>query len=904
MRNSPVRRILILSAAGALAGAALSAVPAVPALAQTLPDTPGYSLPLALQESLYFYDAQKSGPARSDGDQPLDWRGDDAPTDSCVPLQPMVNNVGTNLSAAFIAANKSVLDPNNTGCLNLSGGFHDAGDTVKFGLPQSYAASVLGWGMYEFPQAYTATGTWNHTMDEMKWFSDYFLRSTFLNSSGQVVAFAYQVGQGSVDHDFWGPSELESSTLYPRPAYLATTQTPAADQTASAAAALAVESILTASSNASYSAECLKYAEALYTFARANPGTGYSGGFYNSSGYVSEEAWAADWLYLATGTFSYINDIISTNSSGAYNGYLSNIITAPGSTWQNTWVMSWDSRWGGVFSVLDPIVAGNANVPAATQTAIHYFNKWQVQYWSHVPHDNAGDTNFIATTPAGFSYLTSWGSARYNTAAQLEALTYRKNFPTDPQSVLFSNWAMGQMNYLMGDNPANWSYIVGFGSTTPGVGSEVGGTATAASHPHQGDAQGSLDNSQTDPLNDKHILWGGLVGGPSSTDQPDDVTTDFVLNEVAVDYNAAFVGALAGLYQYYGQSQTMTNFTPPAEPTQTPYYATAALNQNSDQGTQLTVTINNMATQPPHFESGLSARVYFDIASLHAQGQGISAISTPVYYDAADSIDGNPTAVSAPVQWGDANSCIYYTTINWGSDAIGLPPSRAFEFGINAAIGPNYGFYWNSASSPFMSGLAAGTYASTPDPYIPVYVNGTLVYGQTPSTTADEGCGSGSSGGGGGSGTPSVTAEYETSTTGATTSTISNQIELVNTGTSAVPLSALTVRYWFTEDGAAPLDYVCEYAPVGCPNITGTYAVVSPALTGADHYLQLSFASGAGSLAAGANTGGIQNELFEASYAAMTQTNDYSFNAADTSFTANPHITVYDNGTLIYGTEP
>ena len=36
----------------------------------------------------------------------------------------------------------------------------------------------------------------------------------------------------------------------------------------------------------------------------------------------------------------------------------------------------------------------------------------------------------------------------------------------------------------------------------------------------------------------------------------------------------------------------------------------------------------------------------------------------------------------------------------------------------------------------------------------------------------------------------------------------------------------------------------------------------------------------------------------------MTQTNDYSFNAADASFTANPDITVYDNGTLIYGTEP
>src|ERR1019366_5861916 len=136
----------------------------------------------------------------------------------------------------------------------------------------------------------------------------------------------------------------------------------------------------------------------------------------------------------------------------------------------------------------------------------------------------------------------------------LEALAYRKNFPTDPDSVLFSNWAMGQMNYLMGDNPANWSYIVGFGSTTPGVGSEVGGTATAASHPHHGDPQGSQTNIQGNGATGRHILFGALVGGPSSTDQPDDVTTDFVLNEVDVDYAPAFVGALAGINKFYGQS--------------------------------------------------------------------------------------------------------------------------------------------------------------------------------------------------------------------------------------------------------------------------------------------------------------------------------------------------------------
>jgi endoglucanase len=82
---------------------------------------------------------------------------------------------------------------------------------------------------------------------------------------------------------------------------------------------------------------------------------------------------------------------------------------------------------------------------------------------------------------------------------------------------------------------------------------------------------------------------------------------------------------------------------------------------------------------------------------------------------------------------------------------------------VNTAIGPNYKYYWSSAASPSFTGLAAGTYAMTPDPNIPVYLNGKLTYGQTPSTTADEGCAPGGSGGsGGGGGTPSVTAEYET----------------------------------------------------------------------------------------------------------------------------------------------
>ena len=64
-------------------------------------------------------------------------------------------------------------------------------------------------------------------------------------------------------------------------------------------------------------------------------------------------------------------------------------------------------------------------------------------------------------TPAGYFWLNTWGSARYNTAEQLCALVYDK-YNNNGKPSEYSEWAKEQMQYLMGNNPMNRAYIVGY----------------------------------------------------------------------------------------------------------------------------------------------------------------------------------------------------------------------------------------------------------------------------------------------------------------------------------------------------------------------------------------------------------------------------------------------------------
>lgn len=647
----------------------------------------------ALQKSIYFYDANKCGADVAGGR--LAYRGNCHATDKHMPM----TTESTNLSASFIQTYGSILDPDGDGTMDLSGGFHDAGDHVQFGLPQSYATSTIEWAFYEFRDAFINIGEEEHMKEILRWGSDYYLKCTFRDASGNVVAFCYQTGEGSIDHTLWAPPELVRTEDIPRPAYFATTETPASDQCAGAAASLALSYLNNLNNDPTYANECLDAAIALYNFAVDNRGLGYDGGFYNSSFDDDELAWAAIWLYIATGTESYLNDIIGKDASGAYIGWLSKIIHSTEDDWQNIWVHSWDTKWGGVFAKLAPI----------TDDPFYWWIfRWNLEYWSGVAHEDPNDGNYLTKTPGGFSYLTGWGSARYNAAAQFQGMVYKK-YADDR----FDAWMTDQINYIMGDNPLGRSYIVGYSDNY-------------ARHPHHRAAHGSATNSMFDPPEHKHILWGALVGGPGANDEHVDSTSDFVYNEVAVDYNAGLVGALAGQVYYNGEGMEPVSPFPIPDPPLVEYDLQAKLGQISSESSQITIQVKNESAFPPHRDVDVLVRYYFNISELYEYGQDINDVSFAVHYD-ENAVSSDPVTATGPIEY-NADLGIYYMEFHWPES--GFYGTRDYQFALTAAQDATYTGRWDPSNDYSNTGLSSEFQQTD---YIVMFADGEQVIGTAPS---------------------------------------------------------------------------------------------------------------------------------------------------------------------------
>jgi hypothetical protein len=140
---------------------------------------------------------------------------------------------------------------------------------------------------------------------------------------------------------------------------------------------------------------------------------------------------------------------------------------------------------------------------------------------------------------------------------------------------------------------------------------------------------------------------------------------------------------------------------------------------------------------------------------------------------------------------------------------------------------------------------------------------------------------------------------------GATEQSPKPQFQIVNLAATPVPLSEITIRYWYTVDGVQPQSAAIDYAAVGGDNIIRTFVALPAARPMADFYLQLGFTAAAGALAGGgANSGQIQVRFNKADFSSYTQSNDYSFDATKIEFADWNRVTVYRNGILAWGIEP
>ncbi len=428
-----------------------------------------------LGKSMLFYEAQRSGAHLEAYSWDVTWRHTAALNDG--------SDVG----------------------VDLSGGWFDAGDHVKFGLPMAYSAATLGWGIYTFEDAYQQSGNLSKAKDNLHFVLDYLLNAYV---SGESTAdddlFYYQVGDGGADHAFWGPPEDMSMA---RPAYACSAASPCSAVTGDTVAALAIGALLFEQSESAYAQNLLENARALYAFSVAYPGEGgytQANSFYSSSGYKDELAWAALWLYKATGESAYLDD------ARTYATQMNDT---------THWAFGWDSASNAVNLMLAQIT-GESGYKEKIKT--------HLGYW----------IDSLERTSGGLAFRDGWGSLRYSANTSFLALSYAALInDTDVTLQKYRSFAASQIDYILGDNPRASSYVVGFGQNAP-------------IDPHHRAAHASSEHNINSPAHNTYELTGALVGGPKSQDDYDyaDDRTDYQANEVATDYNAGFSGALAGLY--------------------------------------------------------------------------------------------------------------------------------------------------------------------------------------------------------------------------------------------------------------------------------------------------------------------------------------------------------------------
>ncbi|CDP04712.1 unnamed protein product [Coffea canephora] len=509
----------------------------VPILA-FLPFSQCFNYGEALSKSILYYEAQRSG--QLPYNQRVTWRHHSGLSD------------GFQEGVIFMKIQR----------VDLVGGYYDAGDNVKFGLPMAFTITMLSWSVLQYQEHVVAAGgEHGHALQAIKWGTDYLIKA---HSEPHVLWV--QVGDGKNDHQCWQrPEDMRTS----RRAYKIDEKNPGSEAAGETAAAMAAASIVFRKVNPHYSHILLEHAQQV-TYLNHLLVRMY-GNFLNQK---KKKKMVNSLVILIAFIFTYL--IIR-----AYFFFF-NIWYFLGCSLQKReikrYIYSKCSRKDNVFTkllinrVFIECIFVNSNfqifhksifvspcpkkkkkkkekLPGAkNEEQNHILQKYRskADYYICANLNKNRNASNVPRTTGGLLYTRKWNPMQYVSTAAFLLMVYSDHLKATNQNLNCNGIPVTadqiyesskfQVDYILGSNPISMSYLVGYGSTSP-----------RRVH-HRGASIEGFQNwfRRQDP--NPNVLVGALVGGPDEDDQFSDHRGNFRESEPCTYNTAPLVGIFAKLH--------------------------------------------------------------------------------------------------------------------------------------------------------------------------------------------------------------------------------------------------------------------------------------------------------------------------------------------------------------------
>ena len=555
--------------------------------------------------------------------------------------------------------------------LDLTGGYFDCGDHVMFGLPGSYTLYSLALSGLHYQKEYEQIGEWTKFLNILKRGTDFWIKA-----HPEPFVLYGQIGNGELDHSWWGPPEFMQMQ---RPAYQINITHPGSDLAASVSTTLALTSIIYRNINTTYSNILLQHATDLFDFANKYRGLYHKSivdatSFYTSSGYEDELILGSLAMYWATNDTKYSKFAIQN----------SRVLVQKTLTWAHCWD---DASYSSVYLLWKLL----KDKEAENCLNIHF------NYWL----DN------IPRTPGGLAWLTGWGSLRYPTATSFLMLMYIDS--SDNIDPLFKSrcekFALTQMNYILGMNPLNTSYLNGFGNKY-------------FEHAHHRGAHGSWNNSMFSPSKNRNRNY-ALIGGPALDDSFSDDIVNFGQTECCMDMQVGLVGTSIALVKRFN-GNPVRNFPPP-ESVDQEYFISGKIAQSSSSSVQYNFQIEARTGWPPRSEQ-LCFRYYLFLP----KNESINNIQIDSYY--------NEQALIGSLVQNPHSACSWYIPVCWSKGVI-YPQStstsrKQVQLTFHLPYNNQNGFYFDRSKDWSNQELTTDLRDNLSN--VPIYENSRLVQGKEP----------------------------------------------------------------------------------------------------------------------------------------------------------------------------